>query len=80
MPPRMQSVVVKLIEHRWLEQYATLDGIDHTINMVSKRIRFENNMANSIDEIKRLYTDIETVFLGLFEHLVNEVDKAALER
>lgn len=80
MPPRMQSVVGNLLKYRWLEQYATLEGIDKTINMVSKRIRFDNNMADSIAEVERLYEDIETVFFVLFEYLLDQVEIAAIER
>ena len=80
MPPRMQSVVGNIIKHRWLEQYATLEGIDHTINMVSKRLRFDNNMAQSRAEIERLYDDIETVFFSLFKHLSSQVELAAIEK
>jgi len=76
----MQSVVGNLLKYRWLEQYATLEGIDKTINMVSKRIRFDNNMADSIAEVERLYEDIETVFFVLFEYLLDQVEIAAIER
>lgn len=79
MPARMQTVVDNIIKHRWLDQYATLEGIDRSINMVSKRIRFENNMAQSLDEIERLYDQIETVFFALFEHLGEQVELAAIE-
>ena len=80
MPPRMQSVVGNIIKHRWLEQYATLEGIDHTINMVSKRLRFDNNMAQSRAEIERLYSNIETVFFSLFEYLSEQVELASIEK
>ena len=80
MPSKMQLVVNNLVAHRWLEQYGTIEGIDHTINMVSKRIRFENNMAQSLDEVERLYDNIETVFFGLFEHLLHQVELAAIEK
>jgi len=79
MPPRMQMVVGNLIKHRWLEEYASLEGIGKTIDMVSKRIRFENNLAGAIVEVERLYEPIETVFFDLFEYLRLEVNNAAIE-
>lgn len=80
MPPRMHYVVSSMIEHQWLTSYRTLEGIARTIDQVSKRIRFENNMAGSIVEIERNYDQIEIVFLALFEHLQTQVEQAGLER
>lgn len=79
MPERMQYVVSKMQEHDWLNEYATLDGIDRTINMVSQRIRFKNNMAGAIEEVDANYAQIEAVFMQLFRHLKNQVRDAAIE-
>lgn len=79
MPERMQFVVGKMQEHDWLNVYATLDGIDRTINQVSKRIRFENKMAGAIEEVEANYAQIEDVFMDLFAHLKEEVARAAIE-
>ena len=79
MPPRMAYVVERMLEHSWLENYATLQGIGITIDQVSKRIRFKNNMAGAIEEVEQNYARIEQVFLSLFEHLDAEVKAAAIE-
>ena len=79
MPDRMQYVTRNMIERDWLNSYATLDGIAVTIDQVSKRIRFENNMAGAIVEVEQNYQQIETVFLALFDHLKVQVDLAGIE-
>lgn len=79
MPPRMEYVVTNLVEHDWLNTYATLDGIAMTIDQVSKRIRFNNNLAGAIVEVENNYDDIERVFFPLFEHLKNTVELANIE-
>ena len=79
MPPKMQAVVGNLIQHKWLQEYATLRGIALTIDAVSKRIRFENNMAGSISEVERLYDEIEQVFTGLYDYVQEQVDSAGIE-
>lgn len=80
MPPRMNFVVGKMMERRWLASYGSLQGIAESIDQLSKRIRFKNNLAGSIIEVKNNYHQIETVFLQLFEHLQERVDAAKIER
>lgn len=80
MPPRMHYVVSKMREHNWLTSYQTMSGIGETIDHVSKRIRFENNMAGAIVEVEDNYLKIEEVFLELFAHLQEQVELADLEK
>lgn len=79
MPPRMQYVVENMITHDWLRTYSTMSGIGVTIDQVSKRIRFKNAMAGSIEEVQGNYEPIEACFLNLFTHLQSVVSEAALE-
>lgn len=80
MPERMSYVTGKMEEHDWLSSYESLEGIAVTIDQVSKRIRFQNNMAGSIEEVERNYERIEAVFLLLFEHLQGVVNEAGIEK
>ena len=79
MPPRMQHVVINMIKYDLLHSYSSLDGISLSINQVSKRIRFENNMAGGIVEIEQNYQQIEATFLTLFAHLIEVIDDARIE-
>jgi len=79
MPPRMQYVVINMIKHDLLSSYDSLDGISVSINQVSKRIRFENNMAGGVVEIEQNYQQIEAAFLSLFAHLIQVVGDAEIE-
>jgi acyl carrier protein phosphodiesterase len=80
MPLRMQMVCRKMHEYDWLSQYGQLTGIATSIDMISNRIRFKNNMAGSIVEVERNYDAIEVVFLDLIVYLQEEVKRAAFEK
>lgn len=79
MPERMQRVVQGMRQYDWLRAYGSLDGIAQTLDQVSKRIRFENNLTGAIDEVEANYAAIEEVFIPLFMHLKQEVAAAAIE-
>lgn len=79
MPPRMAYVTEKMEEHDWLTNYATLEGVGLTIDQVSKRIRFRNNMAGSVVEVERNYQAIEAAFVELIEYLREQITAARIE-
>ena len=68
-----------MVRYNWLNSYATLEGVSTSIDKVSERIRFKNEMAGGIEEITTNYDQLELVFLSLFDYLIGEVSSAAIE-
>jgi acyl carrier protein phosphodiesterase len=52
-----------------LFNYSTLEGMDHAVNSVSKRIRFENNLYGSVEELAKNFATLEADFYPFFQEL-----------
>ncbi|WOH39307.1 acyl carrier protein phosphodiesterase [Thalassotalea fonticola] len=69
MPERMRFTVDKMISQDWLSSYQDIDHTGKAIDSISKRIRFENNLAGAIEEVKLHYEQYESAFLEFFPQL-----------
>ena len=74
MPERMQYVMDYMIREDWLRSYSTLEGIDHALDRMSTRIRFENKLAGAIEEIEHHYQELEEGFLQFFPELIVHIE------
>lgn len=70
MPERMQQVVSRMIAGDWLSFYQHLDNTGRAIDGVSRRIRFENQLAGAIEEVKDNYSLYQTAFEQFFPELL----------
>jgi acyl carrier protein phosphodiesterase len=77
MPERMQYVMNYMIRDNWLRSYASLEGIAFALDRMAGRIRFENNFAGAIDEVKFVHRELEQGFLEFFPELVEHVHNDA---
>ncbi|WP_416306637.1 ACP phosphodiesterase [Neptunicella sp. SCSIO 80796] len=75
MPPRMQQVIGSMVEHQWLSQYQSLDGVARALDAIAKRIRFTNQFAGSIKDIEQNYIEFEQCFNQFFPTLIQHVDQ-----
>lgn len=69
MPERMRFTVDRMISQDWLSSYENIEHTGKAIDSISKRIRFENNLAGAIDEVKKHYQEYESAFLEFFPEL-----------
>lgn len=79
MPNRMAHVINLMSRDDWFEQYRSQAGIERAIVNISKRVRFKNDFANSVDDIRQHYDYFEHCFLTFFPQLQAHVKSHALE-
>lgn len=69
MPSQMQRVMHYMIEEDWMGSYARMSGIETSLDRISYRIRFENNMRGAIEEVESNYEELENRFLEFYPQL-----------
>ena len=74
MPSRMQHVVHYMITEDWLGSYIELVGIGFSLDRISHRIRFKNNLYGAVEEVERHYAELESGFLEFFPQLIDHVN------
>lgn len=79
MPLRMQHVVKHMTKNDWFNEYETLNGVGVALDNITKRIRFANQFAGSIDDITRHYNELDALFLAFFPELIEHVNRRGLE-
>ncbi|OGT77947.1 MAG: hypothetical protein A3J35_03760 [Gammaproteobacteria bacterium RIFCSPLOWO2_02_FULL_52_10] len=73
MPPRMQHAMHYMLQEDWLGSYVDLAGVENSLNQLSRRIRFQNNLYGAIAEVKDNYPALERGFLEFFPQLIDHV-------
>lgn len=69
-PTRLQVMLDHLLQHNWFKNYSTLEGIQLTLNGISKRTTFDNNLNDALRIMKRYEIEIENDFSLFFPELI----------
>lgn len=70
VPENLQGFIQQMSAENTLLAYGTLEGIDKTINRLSRRIRFENQLHGGMEELLDNEPLLEEDFLSFFPDLV----------
>ncbi len=70
IPDRTRSMLRYMIPGNWLVGYARIEGIEQTLEGMSRRARFESGMEKAGDELRRNYNDYRNEFIEFFPDLV----------
>ena len=79
MSPRMERTLMLMIDEDWLPSYQTLDGVSSIIERISKRIRFENCLSGSMEEVVLAMDAYDRAFQRLFQSLIEHVSTESIE-
>jgi acyl carrier protein phosphodiesterase len=79
MPAAMQQKVAWIIHYDLLNSYARLPGVGNALNGISRRIRFENQLAGAVDEVTRHYEALEKGFREFFPTLCDYIRELEVE-
>lgn len=80
MPWGMQPMIKSMLEHRWLDTYSELNGVERALERTAARIRFDHEFYGSIEDIYARYERFEEVFVSFFPDLMLAVKQQQIER
>lgn len=70
MPQPMIKVARRMVQHDWFGAYENFENIGYALDRVATRIRFPNQFAGIIEEIRAQDDQLEARFLEFFPELV----------
>jgi len=73
LPVRLEEAIERMPKIDLLYNYSTLKGMEHAVNRISQRIRFENNLHGGIVELENNFVDLEADFHLFFTDLQEAV-------
>ena len=79
MPAEMARVSGLITENDWFSSYATMEGISTVLDRMSARIRFENALLGSGEEVMANYESLELTFIDFFPRLNEHIKECKIE-
>lgn len=70
LPPRLQSVLTKMVSDNWLLAYRDMTNIGHALAGLSLRLGRENELHKGLDELQANYAALEGDFRAFFPQLL----------
>ncbi len=69
LPPKLQLFLPRMIADDWLSRYATFEGLDEAFARMKRRVKFDNQLEKSVEQLKTNYQGLEEDFLDFFPQL-----------
>lgn len=75
LPRRLLDVIPRMRRENWLACYQTLEGVELTLQRISRRVRNKDSLDDAMEDIHREYNQLEQNFFVFFRDLVAYTDK-----
>ena len=69
LPPSARRAMGYLVQYRWLENYATLPGIEKTLQGLERRVAHPNRMSQAVSALEKDFGLFEKEFQAFFPQL-----------
>jgi acyl carrier protein phosphodiesterase len=73
LPPTAQQTFLRMRRQDWLTHYATLYGMEQSLNGLSQRAKYASHLHESYNFLKQNYSSIENDFLLFFPDIIQFV-------
>ena len=73
-PIRLQNYLPAFMNDRWIERYATLEGIREVLDTMSKRTSLPNETEFAITVMQSYYADFRHEFYNFFSQIIEFVE------
>jgi acyl carrier protein phosphodiesterase len=70
LPANASRMMYYMSQNNWLVHYAELEGIASALRGIAQRTKFESNMEDSVEDLKKHYDAFENEFNAYFPLLV----------
>ena len=74
LPDRLRNFLPEFMNERWIERYATLDGIRDVLNTMSKRTSLPNETHFAISVMEAHYQEFRYEFIDFFGQIIEFVE------
>jgi acyl carrier protein phosphodiesterase len=75
MPLRYQQLFPYMQKENWLLNYAHLEGIQRSLNGMSRRIKNNPGIEHAVLELRKHYDELKQDFEKYFPELVDHISK-----
>ena len=73
-PDRIQKTAIAMVDGRFLSAYTTLEGMRKTFTRMERRVKFESNIINAVDDLEFHFDAINEKFNQFFPDVIEMVD------
>jgi len=75
IPAQLHKRLGSMVHHRWLKQYASLEGMQYVLDRMDRRTQFPSDFGSAVKDIPLHYSAMQNALSVLFPDLSSLVQK-----